>query len=290
MGWHHRPGRRTGLSRCWPRLLSGHVRPTGWCASPGRSRIDESKVRHKADPTSGQTQLSPEDQIIMRVPGEGSGKVGESRSTLSATAVATCSMVRFKSEHVHAGGRFDQVAPALIPSVPMRSPSRGLAPPAPRPRRDVLRCCLCRPSTKVRGGPRARPTSGLAREQAKGAQGVLCAGGGRSIRAATGGQPLLYPLPEALVFGLGDSSVVERHRGLRLGFYGAAAPRPPLARSRARSSRACRVRPRLGSPHVRRWRANGLCARRHDDTGAARRWIRRAPRNMDGLRWPCTTG
>ena len=34
---HHRPGRRTDLSWCWSRLLLGHVRPTGWCASGART-------------------------------------------------------------------------------------------------------------------------------------------------------------------------------------------------------------------------------------------------------------
>src|SRR4051794_33040326 len=57
-GEHHRPGRRTGHSGSWRRLLSGHVRPTGRCAPEPRARRqfnDKAPASH----TQGQPHAGP---------------------------------------------------------------------------------------------------------------------------------------------------------------------------------------------------------------------------------------
>jgi hypothetical protein len=38
-------GRRTGHTRCLSKLLSSHVRPASWCASPDRGQVDRSHIK-----------------------------------------------------------------------------------------------------------------------------------------------------------------------------------------------------------------------------------------------------
>src|SRR5215203_313596 len=53
---HHRPGRRTEHSGCRPMLLSGHVRPTGRCASGRRPRPTNQRKDTTVRNTPSQTE------------------------------------------------------------------------------------------------------------------------------------------------------------------------------------------------------------------------------------------